>query len=258
MDRTEKIIGANFRQTIQALTGSVDIELLVNPKGKLEDFSVKGEETLTTLFTNLLESCVGKIFSQATSPADIYRYSDDQLVKSYWWQLLDEVHFHFSPSLTEVVNFAEEDLICRCFNVSRNEIVDVINKGANDVLTVTNIGKAGGGCGNCVKDIRELLGQAEDHIDRPAEDESEVKSVFKCKYPRVKIKGQWPAQFLRSTVIPFLNESNLNSSEQWEVSALVEDHLYIKNNFEGTQMKCVSKLDDYIKSEEIDLKVFYS
>ena len=35
MDRTEKIIGANFRQTIQALTGSVDIELLVNPKASL-------------------------------------------------------------------------------------------------------------------------------------------------------------------------------------------------------------------------------
>lgn len=52
----------------------------------------------------------------------------------------------------------EERIVCRCFGVSEEQIVRAIKE--NDLTTpeeVTNFTKAGGGCGDCLEEIKEIL-----------------------------------------------------------------------------------------------------
>lgn len=257
--RTEKIIGANYSQKIKTnldgVENFVEVELLIKPNGKLIDFGVQGEPRVRDIFISLLETIVGKSFASHSRVSNILQYSENQLIKTYWWQLLDEVYFHYSPALNNIVEIEKEKLICRCFNISESEIRKVIDQGAVDVLTITNISKAGGGCGNCVVDIKELLSTDDEGLGNIAEQAEDEKSIFKAKYPRVKINGLWPAQFLSEVIIPFLEEHNSKTAQEWNVSALVEDHLYLRNS--KNEEKHL-ELERYLISHEIDLKVFYS
>jgi bacterioferritin-associated ferredoxin len=256
--RTEKIIGANYSQRINThldgIEGFIEVELLIKPNGKLIDFSVQGEIRVRDIFISLLENVVGKVFATNTTPSDIFQFTENQLIKTYWWQLLDEVHFHYAPALNNIVQVEEQKLICRCFNISESEVLNVIAQGANDVLTITNISKAGGGCGNCVIDLKELLSR-EDIAEVTVLEESDEKSIYKAKYPREKIGGLWPAQYLSENIIPLLEDINNKKSQDWIVSALVEDHLYIKNAKVDERLE---ELENYLIQNNIDLKVFYS
>ena len=52
----------------------------------------------------------------------------------------------------------EGRLVCKCFGVTEDQMVKVIKE--NKLLTieeVTHFTKAGGGCGNCIEDIRQIL-----------------------------------------------------------------------------------------------------
>lgn len=52
----------------------------------------------------------------------------------------------------------EGRLVCKCFGVTENQIIKVIKE--NNLTTVeeiTNFTKAGGGCGDCIEDIRQIL-----------------------------------------------------------------------------------------------------
>jgi len=253
--RSEKIIGANFSHSLEVDykgdSGIVDVELLINPRGVLVDFSVCGVEKVRDLFISLLEDLIKKNFEKSASPSQIYKLSEDQILKTYWWQLLDEVHFFFSPVLDSIVSKRDE-LICRCFAVTKSEILNVIEDGATDVLTVTNLTKAAGGCGNCVSDIADLL---ENPRALKKVDSEDSKSVYKCKYPREKIEGMWPASYLQQVLIPFLEELNSRNSQGWSVKALVEDHLYISNVGDQNSSE---ELENFLKQRSTGLKVFYS
>lgn len=52
----------------------------------------------------------------------------------------------------------EGRLVCKCFGVTEDQIVKVIQENKlTTVEEVTNFTKAGGGCGDCVDDIKEIL-----------------------------------------------------------------------------------------------------
>lgn len=52
----------------------------------------------------------------------------------------------------------EGRLVCKCFGVTEDQIVKVIRENKlTTVEEVTNYTKAGGGCGDCIDDIREIL-----------------------------------------------------------------------------------------------------
>ena len=57
-------------------------------------------------------------------------------------------------------------LVCACFNVYEDEIVRQIRQnGLNTVEQITNYTKAGGGCGNCKKDIENILNRTLAEMD---------------------------------------------------------------------------------------------
>lgn len=52
----------------------------------------------------------------------------------------------------------EGRLVCKCFGVTEDQIVKVIQENKlTTVEEVTNFTKAGGGCGDCIEDIKEIL-----------------------------------------------------------------------------------------------------
>lgn len=52
-------------------------------------------------------------------------------------------------------------IVCHCFGVSEAEVLRVINENRlESVEAITNFCKAGGGCGNCIPELEELLEQA--------------------------------------------------------------------------------------------------
>lgn len=52
----------------------------------------------------------------------------------------------------------EGRLVCKCFGVTEDQILKVIHENKlTSVEEVTNFTKAGGGCGDCVEDIRAIL-----------------------------------------------------------------------------------------------------
>ncbi|MDL2266401.1 Fe-S cluster assembly protein NifU [Desulfovibrio sp. OttesenSCG-928-G15] len=52
----------------------------------------------------------------------------------------------------------EGRLVCKCFGVTEDQIVKVIQENKlTTVEEVTNFTKAGGGCGDCIDDIRQIL-----------------------------------------------------------------------------------------------------
>lgn len=52
----------------------------------------------------------------------------------------------------------EGRLVCKCFGVTEDQIVKVIKENhLTTVEEVTNFTKAGGGCGDCVEDIKQIL-----------------------------------------------------------------------------------------------------
>ena len=52
----------------------------------------------------------------------------------------------------------EGRLVCKCFGVTEDQIVKAIQENSlTSVEEITNFTKAGGGCGDCVEDIKEIL-----------------------------------------------------------------------------------------------------
>ena len=58
-----------------------------------------------------------------------------------------------------VTNHSKDKLVCTCFSVTEKQIINAIkeNSSIKTVEDVTNYTKAGGACGNCKKQIQEIL-----------------------------------------------------------------------------------------------------
>ena len=51
----------------------------------------------------------------------------------------------------------EDKIICGCYKVTKNTIVDAIKNGAETVEKVGEVTKAGTGCGNCKNSIQAII-----------------------------------------------------------------------------------------------------
>ncbi|MBO7167058.1 MAG: Fe-S cluster assembly protein NifU [Kiritimatiellae bacterium] len=61
---------------------------------------------------------------------------------------------------TEQSRNLDEKVLCKCFNVSENEVRRVITENSlNSVEEVKNYIKAGGGCGCCIPEIEKILAE---------------------------------------------------------------------------------------------------
>lgn len=49
------------------------------------------------------------------------------------------------------------DIICNCFNVSKEDIVEAIKAGATSVKEVQEATNAGNGCGTCMDAVKEVV-----------------------------------------------------------------------------------------------------
>lgn len=246
--RTQKVIGANLQLEIKTASAPLFVELLINTKGKLVDFSVICENRdFQSDFISVLESGVEKEFLKFFNTESMSHLSSSPFYKFYWWQLLDEVEFFLNPDLSEFVKLDTSDLLCRCFNISRTEVLKAIQDGANDLLTMTNFNKAGGGCGSCQSDIVALF---KEESKRVAEDETVEPTITKFK--REKINGLWPSQFLMEKVFPIVEEFNRLENEESEVLQLIEDHLYIRSN------QKIIQLEEMLEANQTGIKLFYT
>ena len=58
----------------------------------------------------------------------------------------------------ETVKHDEEEIVCRCFDVTKSFLEDEIkNNNLKTIEDVINYTKAGGGCGRCKGKIKEIL-----------------------------------------------------------------------------------------------------
>jgi nitrite reductase (NADH) large subunit len=51
----------------------------------------------------------------------------------------------------------DDQTVCYCFKVSKKKVVTAIQNGATTLSAVTRETKAGGSCGVCISDIKELI-----------------------------------------------------------------------------------------------------
>jgi len=87
----------------------------------------------------------------------------------------------------------EGRVVCHCFGVTEKEIEHVIRENhLTTVEEVTNYTKAGGGCGNCVDDIQEILNRI--NGEKP---ESETKGKTMTNLERIKLIEQVIATTIR-------------------------------------------------------------
>lgn len=66
-----------------------------------------------------------------------------------------------APALHHIKKESEEELICRCFGIYREEILDFLKENPDlKNSDITNATKAGAGCASCLDDFQELIAEA--------------------------------------------------------------------------------------------------
>jgi NifU-like protein len=74
----------------------------------------------------------------------------------------------------------EEDIVCHCFNVSRQKIESVVREhGLTAVEQVTQYTKAGGACGTCKTRIAEIIAALRAPADRPRKRMTNLERITK-------------------------------------------------------------------------------
>lgn len=100
-------------------------------------------------------------------------------------------------------------LVCRCFGVSENQILEKITTSATDSLRfVTDETMAGGGCGSCHKDIHLLINQSSANVDK-----------------LLSSKGLTEVEFIK-ILHQLMNEEHI----QLDVQKVVGTHIWLKTH----------------------------
>ncbi|MFG1492207.1 (2Fe-2S)-binding protein [Halobacteriovorax sp. GFR7] len=133
-----------------------------------------------------------------------------------------EVLSYFSPN--QLMAIDTENTLCRCFGVSRSEVAALIERGASDPLTITNLSKAAGGCGSCLSDIIPMF--------KTSREEKVVPSVTFNGFKKDMVAGKRPYQFLLEDIYPLAEKLGGIS-----VEGLIGHHLYIIGDEEAASAK---------------------
>ncbi|MBK22732.1 MAG: hypothetical protein CME70_01900 [Halobacteriovorax sp.] len=65
------------------------------------------------------------------------------------------------PALNELKKCVDDELICRCFGIYKNELLDVLDSNPEfKEKDLTNATRAGAGCSTCLGDFQELFSEA--------------------------------------------------------------------------------------------------
>ena len=242
----EKVIGANLLFKLKTSFDTYTFELLIDTKSLLVEFSIIGVESeFRDIIISILKKRLKTELSQTISASLMNELSSNVFYRSYWYYICEKVNFFLNPIPNNLL--AIDDRICRCFNVSQKEIEDIIASGASDLLTITNLTKAGGGCTSCRTDIEALLGDKNvESIEEASEDAFVV-----TEQKREKILEMWPVDFLESKVFPLIDTYNKENDGDAQVVQLIENHLYIKSK------NAIINLEDFLNLEVPSISLFY-
>lgn len=65
------------------------------------------------------------------------------------------------PALNELKKSLDDELICRCFGIYKNELLEVLDGNPEyQEKDLTNATRAGAGCSTCLSDFQELFSEA--------------------------------------------------------------------------------------------------
>jgi len=241
------LTGPTSEFIVQSSHGPVEFEFIIDSKDRIIETSVKfpARPDLEELFTSTLVNFQKK--QRRELPAFLPGLQlEDSLV---WIYMIEKLHFEFNASYVSLRG--DDALLCRCFGVMRDDVAKAIKNGASDLLTITNLTKASGGCGRCKSDIVELMTFAgvvappQDLVSFGIDTES-FSATKKAKYARENILGLTPVEFLSTHIFPMSHELN------FEVLGLVENNLYIKAE------SMVATLEEFIKEHDLKITTFYS
>jgi len=150
--------------------------------GKIEDIKFKtfGCGSAIASASMLTELCKGKTLDE------VKKISNKDIADALGGLPKEKMHCSVmgEEALEAAIKFYETDgqvtippekegrVVCHCFNITENEIVKAVTENNLKTLTdVTNFTKAGGACGNCHKEIQQII----DRLTGAAEDsESKV------------------------------------------------------------------------------------
>jgi bacterioferritin-associated ferredoxin len=243
---TDKVIGANLIFNCH-YHDDYELQLLINPKNKLIDFAVNGSDssfrnTVLELLTPFKNKDVTGLFMDLSSIVAV----EDLHLKTVLYQVVQNIQLFIHPIHHNLVDCA--DRICRCFNIGRSEIEDAIERGASDILTITNLTKAGGACTSCIPDISLMLKEKSDDESASIDEDEHIEI---SSDPRPMINGKYPYLFLQEDIFPIVDKYNKESGKSAFVVQLIGEHLYLT----GTQK--ISELENFIEKSGVKVSLFY-
>ena len=216
--RTSKVIGANLSFSLLQDQDSFKFEFLINQKSQLEDFSINSSnEDVRLTCVNIFQSLLRVDFTKLKFHEVLKDFEKEhEQTLCLLWRALEKFNNFINPYATTT-----EDTInlCRCFGVTKTEVLQTIENGASDILTVTNLTRAGGACGSCVNDISNLL---------PYKESDDLNNYELLKGHRSEIEGLYPVQYLKQIVFPLVDQLNKEMNTDLEVVQLIENHLYVR------------------------------
>lgn len=239
------VVGANLEFTHRELSFS----FLYDVKDNLVDFSLEGQDqNQIAIYKKFFSQLIRKnrfeaieLFKKESSNESLNLFT-----------VVSKILFEFNPSfcdLSKSENTNISNLVCRCFGVTYEEIAKVIDLGARDLTTITNLTKASGGCTSCKNDIISIIKQKTNLTLIPIEEAGEVSTVETqskmAKLKREKILGLWPLEFLETHIFPMSRELG------FEVISLVENVIYIK------AQGAVPELESFIRENQLSIVTFY-
>lgn len=214
------------------------IELRFSKFNQVREFYIEtSNDELKSYLSDLLTS----VMQTKASLIDVLlKYlENDSRFNLELFDLFKEVLFFFNPNQGMIID--TEKTLCRCFGISYNEVRDLIANGAKDLLTITNLSKAGGGCGSCVADIRPML--------ESTSSERKIPEVTFLSLKKESVANKRPIEFLKEDLFPFISDYS-----DIEIEGLVGKHLYVIGDEDGPS---ASKLRGFLKEQDEEVSLFF-
>lgn len=133
----------------------INIGLDIDSKDIVQDFTYSGEKE--QCLEDIAHQVVGKKLEELDE-IDFYREESlFPFAEMALYALINDYR-GTNISIDKLKRARADELICRCFGVYLNEILELKDKeGKLSLKTVTDTLMAGAGCGSCVEDIEEFL-----------------------------------------------------------------------------------------------------
>ncbi|EPZ51328.1 2Fe-2S iron-sulfur cluster-binding domain protein [Bacteriovorax sp. BAL6_X] len=214
------------------------IELRFSKHNEVREFFVESDDcSLKELIVKTLERAKNSKSQLLIEIEDTLRQNAQKSLELF--SLYKEVLSYFSPN--QLMAIDTENTLCRCFGVSRSEVAALIERGASDALTVTNLSKAAGGCGSCLSDIIPMF--------KTSREEKVIPAVSFNAFKKDMVAGKRPYQFLLEDIYPLAEKLGGISIE-----GLIGHHLYIIGDEEAMSSK---EFVSQITAQDSELSIFF-